>query len=85
MQLIHNELADILHHDSLAHPLPGTTHPGSTKSIYSIPEDEYVAPAKDEIQRELATALGYPDANVDQLKDGLSAIAIQEELDESAF
>lgn len=85
VQLIHSELADLLRHDSIAHPIPGTSHPGSTRSVYVIPADEDVATAKAEIQHELAAALGYPDANADQLNEGLSTFAKQEELDDSAF
>ncbi|THG96828.1 hypothetical protein EW026_g5074 [Hermanssonia centrifuga] len=80
--LINKELADILRHDSIAHPIPGTSYPGGTKSVYDIPADDDVAQAKSAIQSELAAALGYPGANVEQLKQGLSAISNQEEVDE---
>lgn len=82
-QLIHKELVDLLRHDSIAYPVPGTALPGSTKSAYEIPADDDVSTAKAEIQRELATAIGYPDASVEQLKEGLITYAQQEELDES--
>ncbi|KAI0693886.1 pre-mRNA splicing factor component-domain-containing protein [Cytidiella melzeri] len=81
--LIHNELASLLRHDSVAHPVPGTSLPGSTKSLYDMPTDEDVSTAKAEIQRELAAAIGYPDASVDQLREGLVTYAQQEEVDES--
>lgn len=82
-ELIHKELANLLRHDSIAHPVPGTALPGSTKSTYEIPDDDDVSTAKAEIQRELATAVGFPDANVEQVKEGLVTYAQQEELDES--
>ena len=83
--LIHGELADLLRHDSIAHPIPGTSHPGSARSTYVIPADEDVETARSEIQRELAAALGYPDANAELLQEGLSTMAKQEEVDDDAF
>lgn len=82
-RLVNAELASLLRHDSIAYPLPGTALPGGTRSTYEIPADDDIASAKSEIQRELASALGYPDANVEQLKQGLSVLAGQEEVDES--
>ena len=83
-KLVNAELASLLRHDSIAFPLPGTALPGGTRSSYEMPGDEYISAAQSEIQRELAAALGYPDANVEQLKQGLSVLAAQEEVDESA-
>ncbi|KAF7796513.1 hypothetical protein EIP86_007691 [Pleurotus ostreatoroseus] len=83
--LIHGELADLLRHDSIAHPIPGTSHPGSARSTYVIPADKDVETARSEIQRELAAALGYPDANAELLQEGLSTMAKQEEVDDDAF
>lgn len=85
MKLIHKELADVLRHDAIAHPLPGTSHPGSTQSMYDMPDDDDVAAARAAIRHELGETLGYPDASEGQLKEGLSAIARQEELDDSMF
>ena len=79
----HEEFASLLRHDSIAFPLPGTALPGGTRSTYEIPPDDYVADAKSEIQRELATVLGYPDVSAEQLKAGLVALSQQEEADES--
>ncbi|KAJ3554584.1 hypothetical protein NM688_g3033 [Phlebia brevispora] len=84
-KLIHKELADLLQHDSVSYPVPGTSHPGNTRSSYVIPADEDMETAKADIQRELAIALGYPDASIDQLREGLSTIAGQEDLDDSSF
>ncbi|KAI0948484.1 hypothetical protein AcV7_009215 [Taiwanofungus camphoratus] len=82
-KLVHAELADLLLHDSIAHPIPGTIHPGSTMSVYEIPPDDAIAAAKSVIHDELATALGYPDANEEQMKQGLVALANLEEVDET--
>ncbi|KAI0075804.1 hypothetical protein K474DRAFT_1355419 [Panus rudis PR-1116 ss-1] len=82
-RLVHAEMAQLLGHDAIAHPLPGTIHPGSTRSSYVIPADEDMSAAKSEIRNELASALGYPDANEDQLKQGIAALSQSEEADES--
>ena len=82
-KLVNEELASLLRHDSIAFPLPGTTLPGGTRSAYELPADDYIDAAKSEIQRELASVLGYPGANVEQLKEGLLVLAAQEEVDES--
>ena len=34
-RLVDAELVRLLHHDSLTYPLPGTSHPGGTKSSIS--------------------------------------------------
>lgn len=81
--LIHQELASLLRHDSVDHPVPGTSLPGGTKSTYDMPPDDTVSAAKAEIERELAAAIGYPNASAEQLKEGLVTYAQQEELDES--
>ena len=83
-RLVNEELAALLRHDSIAFPLPGTALPGGTRSTYEIPADDDIASAKAAIQQELASSLGYPNANVEQLKQGLSVLAAQEEVDESA-
>lgn len=82
-KLVNQELATLLRHDSIAFPLAGTALPGGTRSAYELPPDEYIDAAKSAIQHELASALGYPDANLEQLKQGLSVLANQEEVDES--
>ncbi|TCD60267.1 Pre-mRNA-splicing factor cef1 [Steccherinum ochraceum] len=81
-RLIHEELAQLLQHDAIAFPLPGTSHPGGTRSSYAIPEDDVLAAAKVAVQQEIASALGYPSANEQQLQEGLAALAQQEELTE---
>ncbi|KAI0670715.1 Cc.Cdc5 protein [Trametes maxima] len=82
-KLVHAEIADLLHHDSLAHPIPGTIHPGGTRSAYQIPPDDVLSAAKSLIHDELATSLGYPGANEDVLKRGVVALVDQDEVDET--
>lgn len=43
--LIDNEIVDLILHDTIAHPLPGTPYPGGTPSMYDMPGDEDVAAA----------------------------------------
>ncbi|EKM55823.1 uncharacterized protein PHACADRAFT_28828 [Phanerochaete carnosa HHB-10118-sp] len=82
-RLVNEELASLLRYDSIAYPLPGTALPGGTRSSYEMPADDFIDAAKSAIQEELASALGYPDANAEQLKQGLSVLSAQEEVDES--
>jgi pre-mRNA-splicing factor CDC5/CEF1 len=82
-QLITSELVQLLQHDSLTHPMPGTSQPGGTQSTYVIADDAAVATAKLEIRQELAASFGYPDAHSDQMKEGFAALASLEARDES--
>jgi pre-mRNA-splicing factor CDC5/CEF1 len=82
-KLVHSELVQILHHDSITHPIPGTSRPGVTRSHYKMPADEDVATANLEIHRELATSLGFPNANEEQVREGLVALAKLEDADDS--
>ena len=84
IRLVHHELAQLLQHDSIAHPIPGTSHPGNTKSSYLIPQDQDITTARSEIQKELATWLGYPDATEEQVKQGVKAVVdLEQDMDES--
>lgn len=82
-KLIDQELGQLILHDSIAHPLPGTNLPGGTVSTYLIPPDEYVATARDLVHQELAGSVGAPGANEEQVKEGLAALLKNEEIDES--
>ncbi|KAF8444791.1 pre-mRNA splicing factor component-domain-containing protein [Boletus edulis BED1] len=82
-KLINSELASLLLHDSVAHPLPGTNLPGGTVSMYEMPNDDDLAQAKSQIHLELATAIGFPDATETQLKGGLLTLTNNGEQDES--
>lgn len=83
-RLVNAEIADLLLHDSIAHPLPGTNIPGGTSSTYLIPPDDDLAAAKTQIHVELASLIGFPNANETQVKEGLATLSSTEEIDESA-
>ncbi|KAG2128957.1 pre-mRNA splicing factor component-domain-containing protein [Suillus bovinus] len=83
-KLLNSEIADLLQHDSIMHPLPGTNIPGGTSSTYRIPPDDDLAAAKSEIHLELALSIGFPDANEAQVKEGLATLSSSEDIDESA-
>ena len=82
-RLVDAELVRLLHHDSLTYPLPGTSHPGGTKSSYQMPRDEDIDEARLAVQRELASSLGFPDANEEQTRQGVAALTKSEEVDEA--
>ncbi|KAG1858315.1 pre-mRNA splicing factor component-domain-containing protein [Suillus tomentosus] len=83
-KLLNSEIADLLLHDSIVHPLPGTNIPGGTPSTYQILPDDDLAAAKAQIHLELASSIGFPDANEAQVKEGLVTLSSSEEIDESA-
>ncbi|KAH7913466.1 pre-mRNA splicing factor component-domain-containing protein [Hygrophoropsis aurantiaca] len=82
-KLIHKELAELLLHDSIVHPLPGTTLPGGTLSSYQIPDDETLAVAKEQIHFELASLIGFTSASEEQLREGLASLSRTEEVDDT--
>ncbi|KAF8527061.1 Cc.Cdc5 protein [Gautieria morchelliformis] len=82
-QLIDVELVKLMQHDSIAHPIPGTSRPGATQSFYEHPDDSDVATAKADIHKELATLLGYPQANEETVKKGVIALAQNEVIDDT--
>jgi len=83
-RLVDAELAQLLQHDSVAHPVPGTSRPGGTRSTYIMPADEDIADAKAHIHLELAVSLGFPNANEAQIQEGLAVLSKSEEVDETA-
>ncbi len=85
-RLIDFELTQLMKHDSLAHSIPGTAHPGGTPSTYEPPPDAYVAAAKAAVHRELAGALGFPNAPEEQVRNAVRALAVGDDaaVDESA-
>jgi len=82
--LIDAELASLLLHDSIAHPVPGTTNPGSTLSSYDHPAYEDLEAAREQVHIELASLVGFPNATPAQLREGLLQVSKTEVLDESA-
>lgn len=77
--MVDYELAQLMLHDAIAHPLPGSNIPGGTQSQYEMPDDEYVAAAKSEIHAELASSLDLPGASDKQLRDMIGAMALEDE------
>ncbi|KAG8925376.1 Pre-mRNA-splicing factor cef1, partial [Tulasnella sp. 417] len=80
-KLVNSELVALVQHDTIAHPLPGTRYPGSTESAYVHPDDASLALAKAMVHGEVATALGFPAANEEQIKRGIILFANEEEVD----
>lgn len=83
-RLVDAELVQLMQHDAFTYPIPGTTLAGVTNSSYEIPADEDVANAKEAIHLELASLVGFPNANPDQLRQGLLALSKAETVDETA-
>lgn len=82
LMMVNFEVASLMMHDSIAHPLPGTAIPGGTPSDYDMPDDDYVALAKSNLHAELARDLSLPGASDEQLRLAINA---QVEDDASAF
>lgn len=83
-RLIDIELANLLHHDSIAYPLPGTTKSGSSHSTYVAPDDDSLEAAKVAIHAELAALVGFPSANSEQLREGLLQLSKTEDIPSDA-
>lgn len=82
LMLVNFEVASLMKHDSIAHPLPGTSLPGGTPSDYDMPEDDFVSLAKSAVHAELAKDLSLPGASDEQLRLAINA---QVEDDSTAF
>lgn len=82
-QLVHAEMAAILKHDSLVHPLPGTSTPGGTSSSYDMVDDLFILAAKNQVHLELAQASGFPDATEEQIRQSLIAMVDLSTFDDS--
>ncbi|KAF7359503.1 Cell division control protein Cdc5 [Mycena sanguinolenta] len=82
-QLINMELADLLQHDAISHPIPGTSRAGGTLSLYEMPPDEDVDAAKALIHLELASTAGFTDTSPEELRSKLLALAEVETMDAS--
>ncbi|CAD6892087.1 unnamed protein product [Tilletia controversa] len=62
-RLIDEEMARLIEDDSVVHPVPGSRNPGGTKSLLPTLPDDLLQAARDAVQLELATGLGFPGAN----------------------
>jgi pre-mRNA-splicing factor CDC5/CEF1 len=80
LKLINYEMAELMKHDSLMHPLPGSSSSGNILSEYDMPEDSFVSLAKSAIHDELAGALGLPGATEDQLRVVINSSATEDDL-----
>ncbi|KAG9121580.1 Pre-mRNA-splicing factor cef1 [Ceratobasidium sp. 392] len=80
--LIDQELVDLIQHDTIAHPLPGTPYPGGTPSMYDMPDDEDVAAATLAVHAELSATLGIIGASPEEVKKGVVLAAGQEDFDD---
>lgn len=80
-RLVDFEFAQLLEHDSIAHPLPGTSRSGAASSSYLPPDDDSLATARSLVHIELATALGFPGANEEQVKRGIVAFTADADAD----
>jgi hypothetical protein len=80
-RLVNIELVRLMQHDSIAHPLPGMSLPGRTTSSYEMPPDDAIAAALSEIHLEFAGSLGFPNANWEQVREGVVALS-KAELDQ---
>ncbi|KAK7440277.1 Pre-mRNA-splicing factor cef1 [Stygiomarasmius scandens] len=81
-KLVDLELATLLQHDSIEHPIPGTSRPGGSKSFYEMPDDEAIDLAKSLIHYELASLTGYPQAPPEQVRQGLLALSNVDDINE---
>lgn len=72
-RLVDVEFARLVEHDSIAHPLPGTSRSGASTSAYVAPDDDSVATARSLVHSELASSLGFPGANEDAVKRSILA------------
>ncbi|KAG8723817.1 Pre-mRNA-splicing factor cef1 [Ceratobasidium sp. 395] len=72
---IDQELVDLIQHDTIAHPLPGTPYTGGTPSMYDMPDDDDVAAATLAVHAELSATLGIIGASPQEVKKGVERIA----------
>ncbi|TRM56633.1 pre-mRNA splicing factor component-domain-containing protein [Schizophyllum amplum] len=82
-RLVNAEMAALLAHDSIAHPLPGTLRPGYTQSTYVMPDDASIAAASAAVHAELSGIVGFDSVSPEQLHEGLLALVKAEPVDDS--
>ncbi|KAJ7632336.1 pre-mRNA splicing factor component-domain-containing protein [Roridomyces roridus] len=82
-RLINKELADLLQHDAIAYPIPGTSRVGASVSSYDMPADDDVDAAKALIHTELAATVGFTSVSPEQLREGLFALVKADTVDET--
>lgn len=67
-RLVAMEMVRLLEHDAIAHPLPGGKVPGGRKSTLEQIDDADLDKARQTVNIELATALGFPGAKEEIVK-----------------
>ncbi|KAI4294519.1 hypothetical protein K525DRAFT_261515 [Schizophyllum commune Loenen D] len=82
-RLVNAEMAALLAHDAIAHPLPGTSRPGYTQSTYVPPDDASMDAARAAVHAELSSLVGFNGVSPEQLHDGLLALVKAEPVDDS--
>ena len=70
-ELVYAELVKLVHHDSLEYPLPEIMKTGASEFFYDLPDDDTLKAAKIAIRTGLATFVGFPSTNANQLREGL--------------
>ncbi|KAF8633706.1 hypothetical protein AX17_004364 [Amanita inopinata Kibby_2008] len=83
LQQIQAEIVQLLQYDSMEYPLPGTNKPGAVHSCYTVPAADDLERAKDVIHAELSSAIGFPNATPDQLRQSLYLLSQDEAYDGS--
>jgi len=74
------EMARLLEHDAILHPVPGGRVPGGGNSSLPFIPDEELDAARDLVRSELATAIGFPGASEEVI-----ARTIKSSVDLAAF
>lgn len=77
--LIDYELAQLMLHDAIVHPLPASSVPAGTVSQYEIPDDEDMVSARQEIHKELAQTMGLPGASETQIRESINVAASEDD------
>lgn len=79
--LIAEEMAHLAKHDSVVHPIAGSTSTGGMRSGLPIIPDEKLSIARELVRLELASQLGIVKENKDAISDDVIKKAIDEHLD----
>jgi pre-mRNA-splicing factor CDC5/CEF1 len=74
-RLVTLEMIDMLEHDAVAHPVAGSSRPGSVGAALAFIPDDDLASARNLVHSELSTAAGFPGATPEQLARALEAQA----------
>ncbi|KAK0542752.1 Pre-mRNA-splicing factor cef1 [Tilletia horrida] len=64
-RLVDEEMARLIEDDCVVHPVPGSRYPGGAKSRLPVLSDNLLQAARDAVQQELASSLGFPGAKAD--------------------